>query len=454
MNNTPLDIIDLTSDGKGVAKPKDKVIFVEHTVPGDTVEIQILQERSNYIQAKATVFHQKSKHRANPICEHFGKCGGCQLQHIQYNYQQNYKQNQVKENLTRIAKVSFPKILPIITSDKNIFYRNKLEFTFCYNPLDEKSSLGFHSKQSFKDIVDINTCHLQSELSNRIQNEIKTFSLAHKLPFFNIQTKKGVLRNLIIRTTTTQELMVIVVFGNRQIQKIEILMQHLATSFPEITSLQYAINSRKSDSLNSQRIIRFKGQPTLNEKLGELNLKISAKSFYQVNSYLALTLCQIVKDFADINNHQVVYDLYTGIGTIANFLASDAKMVIGIENIPEAIADAKQNSKINHINNTHFVCGDLKNTLNNALISKHGKPNVVITDPPRSGMHPQVIQTLLTLLPTTIIYISCNPATQARDIALLKPKYIVDKIQPIDMFPHTRHVESVVRLKIILDAKN
>lgn len=461
-----VEITDAGSEGKAVARIDDKVIFVPFVVPGDVVDIQLTKKKKSYLEGKAIKIHTYSDLRIEAKCEHFGLCGGCKWQILDYDQQLKYKHKQVKDNLERIAKVELPEIKPILGSKDIYYYRNKLEYTFSnrkwlteFDPdveWNEKDmyGLGFHMPGMFDRIVDINQCHLQAEPSNAIRLEVKKFALENDLTFYNVRRHEGFFRNLIIRNTNTGDLMVIVIVNEPSEEKINLVMEHLKNTFPEITSLMYIINQKKNDDIFDQEVILYSGKdfmtaemPAAHNPKQLLKFKIQPKSFYQTNSDQAYELYKIGADFADLQGDELVYDLYTGTGTIANFIAASAKKVIGLEYVQSAVEDAFENSKINNINNTDFYAGEIEKIMNDEFIETHGKPNVIITDPPRAGMHPKVIEQLLKVAPEKIVYISCNPATQARDIALLDESYKVERVQPIDMFPHTQHVENVVLLK-------
>ena len=457
-----ITITDAGSEGKTVAKVDDLVIFVENAVPGDIVDLEITRKKSNYREAKAIKFHKLSEKRMDPVCKHFGVCGGCKWQNLDYKEQLFYKQKQVHDNLTRLAKVELPQILPIIPSEEILFYRNKLEFTFSnkrWLTVEEmktgaelkKDALGFHIPKMFDKIIDIEKCYLQASPSNEIRDALKKYAIDNHYPFFDIRKQEGLLRNLIIRTSSTGELMVLVAFFYEDKEKREALLEYLGEKFDHISALLYVINPKRNDTILDLDIHLYKGKEYILEEMEGLKFKISAKSFYQTNSRQAYNLYKIARSFAAIEKDQIVYDLYTGTGTIANFIASKAKKVIGIEYVAAAIEDAKENSILNNINNTQFFAGDIKEVLNDAFILANGKPDVVITDPPRAGMHQDVVEKLLEISPERIVYVSCNPATQARDLAILGSKYKVEKVQPLDMFPHTHHVENVILLRIRME---
>ena len=450
-------ITGIAAEGKAIARVDERVVFVPHVIPGDVVDLQVTKKKSSFMEARVISFHEKSIDRVDAVCEHFGICGGCKWQMLPYPKQLDFKQQQVFDNLTRIGKIELPEITPIAGAVKTEFYRNKLEFTFSdkkwltteeMNDGSERqmNGVGFHIPGMFDKVLDINKCWLQDDISNRVRNEIKHFCLENHYPFFNLRNQEGLMRTLVIRTTSTGELMVIVVFYKEDEEKRTMLLEHIARTFPEITSLLYIINSKANDTITDQEVIVFKGKEFITEEMEGLKFKIGPKSFYQTNSEQAYELYKIARDFAGLTGNELVYDLYTGTGTIANFVARQARQVIGIEYVPEAIEDAVYNAKINNIENTIFYAGDMKDVLHQDFILKHGKPDVIITDPPRAGMHDDVIDAILFALPQRIVYVSCNPATQARDLSLLDSDYKVTRIQPVDMFPHTHHVENVVLL--------
>jgi len=460
----PLPIIEkalvsgIASEGKAIVRHNDLVVFVPYVVPGDIIDIQLTRKRNSYAEGKAVFFHTYSSQRENAFCEHYGICGGCQWQILPYSEQLRCKQQQVIDQLTRIAKVELPEISPIVGSAKTQFYRNKLEFTFSNKrwmteeeiqsgqTFDNRNALGFHIPGMFDKVLDIHTCWLQDPVSNRIRNEIKSFALKNDFSFFDLRNKGGLLRNLIIRTSSTSEIMLIVVFFEDDPIRREMLLNHLSAQFPEITSLLYIINEKANDTITDLEVFRFKGNDFIIEEMEGLKFKIGPKSFFQTNSEQAYNLYQIARDFAGLTGKERVYDLYTGTGTIANFIAKDALQVIGIEYVPEAVEDARINSELNGITNTLFFAGDMKDLLNEVFIENYGHPDVIITDPPRAGMHDDVIKTILFAKPQRIVYVSCNPATQARDLNALDSLYSVEKVQPVDMFPHTHHVENIVLL--------
>lgn len=460
-----LAIIDIAEEGKGVGKADELVIFVDKAVPGDKVNVRLTKKKKNFAEAVISQLKEASSYRVDPFCSHFGTCGGCKWQHMTYDAQLTFKQNSVKSALERLAKVDTVAMEPILGSAENKYYRNKLEYTFSNkrwldaadmgdNPeTREMNALGFHVPGRFDKILDIEHCYLQAEPSNTLRLRIRDYALQNNLSFYDLRAHEGDLRNLIIRTSSNGEVMVVVVFAYANQGQIDGLMEFVKVSFPEITSLQYIINQKKNDTVFDQEIITYNGRDHIFEEMplgnGEkVKFKIGAKSFYQTNSEQAYQLYAITKEFADLNSDDLVYDLYTGAGTIANFVARDVKQVVGVEYVPTAIEDAKFNSELNGIGNTVFYAGDMKDILTRDFIAEHGKPDVVITDPPRAGMHADVVERLLEMEAEKIVYVSCNAATQARDLALLKEKYEVVRIKPVDMFPHTQHVENVVLLKL------
>ncbi len=455
-----VEILDVAAEGKALAKIDEKILFVQNAIPGDIVDVQVNKKRKNFYEGYVTQYHKLSEVRIDPFCTHFGKCGGCKWQPLPYSEQLKYKQREVENNLMRIGKVDLPEISPIIGSKRNQFYRNKLEYTFSNKrwveenemqlPEDsiERYGLGFHIPRMFDKVIDIKNCYLQEEPSNSIRLAIKKYAIDNGLSFFDIRNHNGFLRTLIIRTTTTGEVMVIVSFYHEDIEKREGLLNYLKNQFPQITSLLYVINEKANDTIADQDIICFSGRNYIEEEMEGLRFRIGPKSFYQTNSEQAYELYKIARNFANFSGKEVVYDLYTGTGTIANFVAKKAKKVIGIEYVPEAIEDAKLNSINNQINNTTFYAGDMKDILNENFIKENGQPDVIIVDPPRAGMHEDVAKTILHTNANKIVYVSCNSATQARDLNLLDEKYKVQKVQPVDMFPHTHHVENVVLLEL------
>ncbi len=453
-----ITIEDIGAEGKALARVGDMVVFTKYAIPGDVVDLQVTKKRKKYQEAFVTTFHKYSKDRVEPFCEHFGICGGCKWQLLPYDKQLLFKQNQVDNQLKRIGKIEIPEIAPILGSEKETFYRNKLEFTFSNKrwlsfeeiennaEIKDFDALGFHIPGLFDKIITINKCWLQPEPSNEIRNFIYKYAVKNKLEFFDIRAQVGFLRNLIIRTSSTGETMIILSFYREDETARVKLLEAIKTEFPKIKSLLYVINTKGNDTITDQKIELFYGTEYILEEMEGLKFKIGPKSFYQTNSAQAYNLYKVARDFAGLNGTEIVYDLYTGTGTIANFVAKNAKKVIGIEYVPEAIEDAKQNSLLNNIDNTLFFAGDMKLVLDNSFVQQNGQPDVIITDPPRAGMHADVIGAILNISPEKIVYVSCNPATQARDLALLDEIYKVEKIQPVDMFPQTHHVENVVLL--------
>ena len=455
-------ITDVAAEGKAVAKVNELVIFVPYVVPGDVVDLQVKRKKNHYAEAVAVKFHEKSPLRTEPFCSHFGVCGGCKWQCLSYEEQLKYKQKQVFDNLTRIGKVELPEFRPILGSEKTRFYRNKLEFTFSNKrwlteeevkqdvKYDQMNAVGFHIPGAFDKVLAIDKCWLQDDISNQIRNAVRDYAYAHNFPFFDLRTQEGLLRNIMIRTSSTGELMVVLqckVTDDEGRRKMEEILQFMADSFPQITSLMYVINNKCNDTIGDLDVEVFKGNDHIFEEMEGLRFKVGPKSFYQTNSEQAYNLYKVAREFAGLTGNELVYDLYTGTGTIANFVARQARKVVGIEYVPEAIEDAKVNSALNGIDNTLFYAGDMKDILTNDFIAEHGRPDVIIPAPPRAGMHNDVIDVILAAEPKRIVYVSCNPATQARDLQLLDGKYKVTAVQPVDMFPHTHHVENVVQLE-------
>lgn len=457
-----ITITDVAAEGKALAKVNDLVIFVPYVVPGDVVDLKLTRKKNHYAEAVAVKFHEYSPVRAVPFCQHYGVCGGCKWQCLPYEEQIRYKQKQVVDNLTRIGKIEMPDVSPILGSKKTQFYRNKLEFTFSNKRwlteqevkedvvYEQMNAVGFHIPGAFDKVLAIEKCWLQDDISNRIRNAVRDYAYAHNYSFFNLRSQEGMLRNIIIRTSSTGELMVILICKIVEANEMELFKQMLAfiaDEFPQITSLLYVVNNKCNDTFNDLEVNVFKGQDHIFEEMEGLKFKIGPKSFYQTNSEQAYILYKVARDFAGLIGDELVYDLYTGTGTIANFVSKQARQVIGIEYVPEAIEDAKVNAEINGIKNTMFFAGDMKDILTQDFINQYGRPDVIITDPPRAGMHQDVIDVILFAEPKRIVYVSCNPATQARDLALLDAKYRLTAVQPVDMFPHTQHVENVVLLE-------
>jgi 23S rRNA (uracil1939-C5)-methyltransferase len=452
-----VQIIDIAEEGKGVGKADDFVIFVDKAVPGDVADVQVYRSKKNFGEGKITELKQASEYRTTAFCEHFGTCGGCKWQHMTYEAQLKFKQKSVVDTLSRLAKINVDGILPIVPSPADRYYRNKLEYTFSnkrwlYDGENKEdgtlnmNALGFHIPGRFDKILDVNHCYLQAEPSNSLRNEIRDFTVQQGYTYYDLRNHSGMLRNLIVRTSSTGEIMVIVVFAYAEQDEIDKLMGHIDARFPEITSLLYIVNHKKNDTIFDQDVVAFKGPEYIHEEMNGIKFRIGPKSFYQTNSIQALRLYEITRDFSGFKGDELVYDLYTGAGTIANFVAGHVREVVGVEYVPTAIEDAKVNSAINNITNTKFYAGDMKDVLVAAFVAEHGKPDVIITDPPRAGMHPDVVARLMEIEAPKIVYVSCNAATQARDLLVLKEKYDTVKIQPVDMFPHTQHVENVVLL--------
>lgn len=455
-------ITDVAAEGKSLARVNDMVVFVPFAVPGDVVDLQVRKKKHHYCEAEVVRFIKYSERRAEPVCQHFGICGGCKWQNLPYEDQLKAKQKQVHDQLTRIGKVELPDFRPILGSEKIYEYRNKLEFS-CSNKrwltkeevnsgvqLDHKNAIGFHITGAFDKIYPIEKCWLMDDLCNQIRNEIRDYALDNGISFFDVREQTGLLRDIMIRNSSTGEWMVLVQFKFQEQgdeQRAHDLLQHIGDRFPEITSLLYVNNQKCNDTFSDQTVEVFKGKDHITEMMDKLQFKVAAKSFYQTNTQQAFHLYEVARQLAQLTGKELVYDLYTGTGTIANFVARHAQQVIGIEYVEDAIADAKANSKCNGIENTLFYAGDMKDILTDEFVEQHGKPDVIITDPPRAGMHPDVIQTILRAAPKRIVYVSCNPATQARDLEVLNEQYRVEAVQPVDMFPHTPHVENVVLLE-------
>lgn len=455
-----IPVIDAGAKGKSIAKaPDGKVIFIDNAVPGDVVDIRTTRKKKSFYEGTAINFHEYSNKRTEPRCIHFGVCGGCKWQFMDYQHQLHYKEKEVINNLKRLGGIELPPVNPIVGSKEIYYYRNKMEFTFSDSrwltmeeiqsgqDIENRNALGFHIPGMWDKILDIEECHLQGGPSNAIRNSIKDFAIENDIPFYNAREKEGVLRTLMIRTASTGELMVLIQFFKDTPLKRVQLLDYLATTFPEITSLLYVINAKGNDTIYDQEVICYKGRDHIFEEMEGLQFKINAKSFYQTNSAQAHELYKITRDFADLKGDELVYDLYTGTGTIAQFVASKAKKVIGVEAVPEAIADARENALRNNIDNTEFFVGDMRKVFSRDFINQHGHPDVIITDPPREGMHKDVVAQIIGILPKRIVYVSCNSATQARDLGLLDPYYKVSRVQPVDMFPQTFHVENVVCLE-------
>jgi len=454
-----IEIIDTASKGKSIAKHEGRAIFVEAGVPGDICDITVFKRRRKFWQARIEKIHTYSNKRTEPKCEHFGVCGGCKWQNMKYDSQLDFKQNEVLNNLKRIGGIELPKHSKIIGSENKYFYRNKMEFTFSNKrwltleeiqsetEITDREALGFHVPGMFDKVININTCHLQKKPSNAIRLSIKEFADKNKLTYFDIRNQKGLLRNLMIRTSSTNDLMVLMQFFEEEKKSIKLVMDHLKNTFPEITSLLYIINQKANNTIYDQNVICYNGQDHIMEEMDGLYFKIGAKSFFQTNSEQAKVLYRKTKELAQITEDEIVYDLYTGTGTIAQYVASSAKKVIGIDSVEEGINAAYENAKKNNINNCTFYTGDMKEIFTDEFISKNGTPDIIITDPPRDGMHKKVVEQILKIKPKRIVYVSCNSATQARDLSLLNEMYKTSDIQPIDMFPQTHHVENIIILE-------
>lgn len=453
-----IEITGIAAEGKALTRIDDMVVFVPYCVPGDVVDLQVTKKKHSFMEARVERLVKPSEHRCEPVCKHYGECGGCKWQILPYEEQLRYKQQQIVDNLTRIGKVELPEISPILGSRHIYEYRNKLEFTFSdrkwlswdviraaggLEHVDTAYGVGFHIPNCFDKVLDITECHLMPDINNRIRNSIRDFAREHGISFYNEHAHEGQLRTLIIRTNHKGEVMLIVVWGEAPDMR---LMEYLQQTFPEIVSLLYVVNQKLNDTISDQEVHVFAGQDHIMEQMEDLQFKVGPKSFYQTNTEQAYELYKVAREFAELTGNELVFDLYTGTGTIANFVAHQAKQVIGIEYVPEAIEDAKVNARLNRLDNTLFFAGDMKDILNADFIAHYGRPDVIITDPPRAGMHEDVVKTILAAEPKRIVYVSCNPATQARDLNLLDAKYKVTRVQPVDMFPHTQHVENVVQL--------
>ena len=454
-----LHITTLAAEGKAMGKVDNQVVFVAMAVPGDVVDVQIRKHHRRYMEGTIVRFVEKSPLRVEPFCEHFGICGGCKWQSLPYEEQLKQKTQQVVDQLVRIGHLDIPEVRPCLGSDRTREYRNKLEFTFAdkrwltYEEIAEAGDIastpavGFHIPGCFDKVLDINRCHLQVDISNRIRLATKAFCIEHDYSFHNARLHEGLMRTMVIRTASTGEIMVIVVFNENDTERINALMSHLHEQFPEITSLIYMINEKWNDSLGDREPICFAGKDHIIEEMEGLKFKVGPKSFYQTNSEQAYELYKVTRDFADLKPTDVLYDLYTGTGTIANFCARRAAKVVGVEYVPEAIEDAKINSEINNIENTVFYAGDMKDVMSDEFIARNGRPDVIILDPPRAGVDERVLEVIKRAAPERMVYVSCNPSTQARDLALLNDMYEIVAVQPVDMFPHTHHVENVVKLR-------
>lgn len=457
-----IEITGVAAEGKALARVNDMVVFVPYVVPGDVVDLQVRRKKHSYAEAEAVKFHTYSSERATHFCKHYGVCGGCKWQCLAYEHQLKYKQQQVVDALTRIGKVELPDVMPILGSENTRAYRNKLEFTFSNKrwltweevaqgvSYDNMDALGFHIPGAFDKVLDIEECALMGDLNNRLRNAIRDFAHSEGVPFFDLRSQTGVLRNIMLRTSTTGEVMLLLqakVTTDEEMAQLEKVLAFVGDTFPEVTSLLYVINNKCNDTFGDLEVHTFKGTDVIYEEMEGLRFKVGPKSFYQTNSAQAYNLYKVARDFAALTGEEVVYDLYTGTGTIANFVAGKAKKVVGIEYVEDAIIDARVNAELNGYDNLTFFAGDMKDILTREFIDAHGRPDVIITDPPRAGMHNDVIDTILFAAPRRIVYVSCNPATQARDLSLLDRDYKVTAVQPVDMFPHTHHVENVVLLE-------
>ncbi len=455
-----IEITDVAAEGNAIARVDNMVVFIPYGAPGDIADIKIDRKKHSYAEGHIDRLVTPSAIRVEPRCEHFGTCGGCRWQHLPYQFQIEAKQRQVKDALDRIAKIEYPGIMPILGSNSIYGYRNKMEYTFsnkCWLTFEQmrsgeefpdRDAAGFHIPGAFDKVLDIKKCHLQDDLGNRLRLFVKKYCKDNNLPFYDLRAQHGFMRTLMIRIASTGEVMVVAVVGSDDVERTEAMLNALNAEFPEITSLHYVINLKVNDSIADQNVIHFSGKPYIEEEMEGLKFRVGPKSFYQTNSLQAYELYKVVRDFAGLTGNELVYDLYTGTGTIANFVSHSARHVIGIEYVKEAIDDAIINSQANGITNTEFYAGDMKDVLTDGFIAEHGHPDVMIVDPPRAGMHHDVVDVILRAMPKRIVYVSCNPATQARDLQLLDTAYKVEAVQPVDMFPHTHHVENVVRLSL------
>lgn len=454
-----VEIIDVAAEGNALARVDDMVVFVPFGAPGDRVDIKLEKKKKSYAEGRIAAMRQPSAIRVEPKCSHFTICGGCRWQHLPYEFQLKCKRQQVVDALERIAKVELPEI-PSALGSKNIWeYRNKMEYTFsnrCWLTFEQlnsgeefpdRNAAGFHIPGAFDKVLDIDRCYLQDDISNRMRRFVKDYGKAHNLPFYDLRAQQGFLRTMMVRIASTGEMMVVIVVGEDRPDDLRALLTAFSEAFPAVTSLMYVVNTKVNDTIGDLDVELFAGKEYIEEEMEGLRFRVGPKSFYQTNSRQAYELYKVTRDFAGLTGNELVYDLYTGTGTIANFVSRKARKVVGVEYVPEAIEDAKINSAVNGIDNTIFFAGDMKDVLTDDFIAEHGHPDVMIVDPPRAGMHGDVVDTILRAEPPVIVYVSCNPATQARDLALLDCKYKVEAVQPVDMFPHTQHVENVVRLK-------
>lgn len=455
-----VEILDVAAEGNSIARVDDMVVFIPFGAPGDIADVKIDRKKKNYAEGHIEKLTTPSAVRVEPRCEHFTVCGGCRWQHLPYDFQLKCKRQQVVDALERIAKIPYPEVKPALGSENIWEYRNKMEYTFSNKKwltfdqlrsgeeFPERRCAGFHIPGAFDKVLDINSCHLQDHLGDRLRLFIKQFGMEHDYAFYDLRGQTGLLRTLMIRISSTGEVMAVMVFGEDDREKINTLLSAVAEEFPEITSLLYVVNTKVNDTIADQEIILFKGREFIEEEMEGLKFRVGPKSFYQTNSRQAHRLYSVAREFARLTGDELVYDLYTGTGTIACFIAPKARHVVGIEYVPEAIEDAKINAAVNGLDNTEFYAGNMKNVLTADFIEAHGRPDVMIVDPPRAGMHEDVVKVILEASPRRIVYVSCNPATQARDLALLHEKYDIEAVQPVDMFPHTQHVENVVALTL------
>lgn len=455
-----VEILDVAAEGNSIARVNDFVVFVPFGAPGDIADVKIDRRKRSYAEGHIEKIVKPSDIRVEPRCEHFTVCGGCRWQHLPYGFQLECKQKQVRDAMERIAKIEFPDISPILGSENIYEYRNKMEYTFSNKmwltfdqlrsgeDFPDRNAAGFHIPGAFDKVLDIHKCHLQDDFGNRLRLFVKDFGKEHGYSFYDLRNQNGLLRTLMIRISSTGQIMAVMVFGEDDREKITLLLDAVKTEFPEITSLLYVVNTKANDTIGDQEVIIYSGTPYIEEEMEGLKFRVGPKSFYQTNSKQAYRLYSVARDFAGLQGDELVYDLYTGTGTIACFLARKCRRIVGIEYVQEAIDDAKVNAAVNGLDNTEFYAGDMKDVLTPEFVEKHGRPDVMIVDPPRAGMHENVVKVILETAPDRIVYVSCNPATQARDLALLDRLYKVDAIQPVDMFPHTAHVENVVRLSL------
>ena len=455
-----VEIVDVAAEGKSIAKIDDMVVFIPYGAPGDIVDIKLDKKKKSFAEAHIERMVRPSEIRIEPFCEHFGVCGGCKWQHLPYDFQLKFKRQQVVDALQRIAKVEIPEIPTTIGSDNTTCYRNKLEYTFSNKSwltfeqmksgeeFPDRNAVGFHIPGAFDKVLNINKCWLQDNISNEIRLFIRDYALSKGYTFYDLKNQQGLMRTIMVRIASTCEIMLIVVFGEDNPEAVNDVMEAIKEKFPQITSLLYVINLKVNDTIGDQEVITYSGKPYIEEEMEGLKFRIGPKSFYQTNSHQAYKLYSKTRDFAHLTGNELVYDLYTGTGTIANFVARQCRKVVGVEYVPEAIDDARLNSQVNGIDNTLFYAGDMKDILTDSFVAEHGVPDVMIIDPPRAGMHEDVVKVILNAAPKRIVYVSCNPATQARDVALLDCKYKITDIQPVDMFPHTHHVENIIAMDL------